>query len=71
MNFSDDCLTCNGRGWVHVKVEPRIVESCPECVGSYQNEITSGTEEASCGQEAQGCATCEAVWPRSDDSGSG
>ncbi len=62
MSFSDDCLTCNGRGWVHVKVEPRIVESCPECVGSYENEITGRAEEKASGSETTGCATCEIVW---------
>ncbi len=70
MSFSDECLTCNGRGWVHVKVEPRIVESCPECVGSYENEITGRTEEKTGGSEAAGCTTCEIVWAGPGDSGS-
>ena len=30
---TDDCLTCNGKGWVTVQAEPRIVETCPECGG--------------------------------------
>lgn len=71
MSFSDDCLTCNGRGWVHVKIEPRTVETCPGCLGAYNNEITSRTETKTSGQETEGCTTCETVWPRPDDSGSG
>lgn len=69
MSFSDDCLVCNGRGWVHVKVEPRIVETCPGCVGSYENEITGRTEEKTGGSETSGCTTCEIVWAGPSDSG--
>ena len=69
MNFSDDCLICMGKGWVHVKIEPREVESCPGCMGAYQNEITGRTEEKTSGQKTSRCTTCETIWSGSGDSG--
>ena len=35
---ADDCLTCNGKGWVTVQAEPKIVETCHECGGGYLHE---------------------------------